>query len=228
VCKCLPIKLVSYTLALVLTCANSSIASENARYLALGDSYTIGESVKQNQRWPVQLATRLTEHGVAIDKPVIIARTGWTSGQLLAAIERKNPLGTFDLVSLMIGVNNQYRHRSLAEFRSEFRLLLQKAQAFAGDDAKRLIVLSIPNWGVTPYGQRFNPQLIGDDIERFNKLCREETTRIGAQYVNITALSEDLAEDRSYTAADGLHPSAKLYKAWVDEVFPRALEVLSP
>lgn len=211
----------------MLNGANTGIASETPRYLALGDSYTIGESVAQNQRWPVQLVKRLAERGLSIEAPQIIARTGWTSENLLAGIERKQPAGTFDLVTLMIGVNNQYQRRSLAMFRTEFQLLLQQAKKFAGDAPGRLIVLSIPNWGVTPYGRRFDAKLIADDIERFNAVCREETAAVGAHYVDITALSVDLAGDRSYTAGDGLHPSGKLYSAWVEKVIPVAIKVLS-
>jgi lysophospholipase L1-like esterase len=121
------------------------------RFLALGDSYTIGERVAKNERWPVQLAARLRAHGVPITDPEIIAVTGWTTDELDAGIQAAQPQGPYDLVSLLIGVNNQYRGRSPEEYQAQFADLLQQAIGLAGGDPTRVIVLSIPDWGVTPF-----------------------------------------------------------------------------
>ena len=159
------------------------------RYLALGDSYTIGESVAENERWPVQLADQLRGAGIGIDQPVIIAHTGWTTGDLIEAIEQQKPQGPFDLVSLLIGVNNQYQGRSSDEYRSQFHTLLQTALALTGNKPEHLLVLSIPDWGVTPYAAKHDRQEIGAAIDRFNLINREETLQAGAHYIDITPIS---------------------------------------
>ncbi len=196
------------------------------RFLALGDSYTIGESVKVSERWPVQLAAALRERGVPAAEPLIIARTGWTTGELLAGIGEQDPGGPFEIVSLLIGVNNQYRGGGLDEYRSEFRILLQRAIAFAGGDPDRVIVLSIPDWGVTPFAESRDPDRIAAEIDRFNEVNREETEVAGARYVDVTPVSRQAATDRELVAVDGLHPSGKMYAAWVSLVLPEALAVL--
>src|SRR6267378_4763448 len=123
------------------------------RYLALGDSYTIGERVEPGERWPAQLASLLRHEGLAALEPEIIARTGWTTDELMADIERAAPEGRFDLVSLLIGVNDQYRGRDAEEYRGPFRTLLERAVAFAGGEAGRVVVVSIPDWGATPFAR---------------------------------------------------------------------------
>jgi len=205
---------------------DSTSGPETIRFLALGDSYTIGESVDIDQRWPVQLAEALRQRGYAVDEPTLIARTGWTTGELLSAIETQNPSGTFDLVSLLIGVNNQYRGASLEAYRLEFRELLALATAFAGGDAGRVIVLSIPDWGVTPFAEGRDREQIATEIDRFNALNREETQAAGARYVDVTATSREAAQDPMLIAADGLHPSGEMYAAWVRAVLPEALAIL--
>jgi lysophospholipase L1-like esterase len=201
------------------------------RYLALGDSYTIGESVAPAQRWPVQLTVRLRERGCTLDDPQIIAATGWTTDELMRAIESINPLGLFDLVTLLIGVNNQYRDRSAEEYRLQFRDLLQRAFIYAHSDPTRVIVLSIPDWSVTPYAaaQSAVPGSlvsIAAQIDRFNAINRDETERSGAHYIDVTPSSRQAAVDRSLLADDGLHPSGKMYAAWVALIEPVAFEIL--
>lgn len=196
------------------------------RLLALGDSYTIGESVPVSERWPVQLAAALRERGVPAAEPVIVARTGWTTGELLAAIGEQEPSGPFEIVSLLIGVNNQYRGGDLDEYRREFRILLQRAIDFAGGNPDRVIVLSIPDWGVTPFAASRDPDRIAAEIDRFNEVNRVETERAGARYVDVTPVSRQAATDRELVAGDGLHPSGKMYAAWVRLVLPEVLPAL--
>src|SRR6185436_2699165 len=183
-------------------------------FLALGDSYTIGESVAASERWPVQLARLLREQQIAMDDPTIIARTGWTTAELAAGIDRAKAQGVYDLVSLLIGVNNQYRGRSEEEYRREFVSLLQSAIGFADQRPGRVIVLSIPDWGVTPFAGGRDRAAIGAAIDRFNAINREETERAGAQYVDVTPVSREAVSDLALIARDGLHPSGKMYAEW--------------
>jgi lysophospholipase L1-like esterase len=192
--------------------------SGELRILALGDSYTIGEGAAVEDRWPVQLVERLRGEGLSVADLRIIARTGWTTYELSAAIDREDLTGPFDLVTLLIGVNNQYRGRSMEEYRAEFRDLLQRAIAFAGDNPTRVIVLSIPDWGVTPFAEGRDRALIAAQIDAFNQVNREETIQTGAVYVDITPISRRASAAPELLAADGLHPSGKMYAAWVDAV----------
>jgi lysophospholipase L1-like esterase len=189
-------------------------------FLALGDSYTIGESVATSERWPVQLARLLRERQINIDDPTIIARTGWTTAELSTGIDRAKPQGVYDLVSLLIGVNNQYRGRSEEEYRREFVALLQRSIAFADQRFERVIVLSIPDWGVTPFAGGRDRAAIGAAIDRFNAINREETERAGAQYVDVTPVSREAVSDPALIARDGLHPSGKMYAAWARLALP--------
>ncbi|HWW60274.1 MAG TPA: SGNH/GDSL hydrolase family protein [Thermoanaerobaculia bacterium] len=192
-------------------------ATESAapRILALGDSYTIGESVAEADRWPNQLARAL-----GATSPEIIAKTGWTTDELNSAIDAANPRGPYRLVTLLIGVNNQYRGRDVEQYRGEFTALLQRAIGFAGGDAKRVIVVSIPDWGVTPFAEGRDRAKIAAEIDRYNAVNREETSRAGARYVDITPVSR--RADPSLVAGDGLHPSAAQYAEWTKLILPVA------
>jgi lysophospholipase L1-like esterase len=203
------------------------ILEKNMRYLALGDSYTIGENVAEAERWPGQLVARLREQGIAITEPEIIAVTGWTTDELAAGIQRANPQRPYDLVTLLIGVNNQYRGRAPEEYRQQFATLLQQAIGFAGDEPARVIVLSIPDWGVTPYATGRDVAKIAAEIDTFNAINREEAEKAGAAYVDVTAVSREAAHDPTLIANDGLHPSGKMYAAWVELVLPVALGIVS-
>jgi lysophospholipase L1-like esterase len=196
------------------------------RWLALGDSYTIGEGVAAAERWPAQVAAHLRERGMALADPVIVARTGWTTDELLAGIEQTGPTGTFALVSLLIGVNNQFRGRDVEEYRGQFVTLLKRAIAFAGGDARRVIVLSIPDWGATPYAEGRDRGRIAAEIDRFNEVNREETARAGARYVDVTRESRRVDPARGRIAPDGLHPSGAMYASWTRLVLPEALAAL--
>ena len=195
------------------------------RYLALGDSYTIGESVLAEDRWPNQLAKRLEAEGIQT-RMTIIARTGWTVNELWEAIQAAPPAGTYGLVTLLIGVNDQYRGYPLAGYRRDFRFILGKAVEYAGGDATRVIVLSIPDWGVTPFAADRDNETISRQIDEFNAVNQEETKHAGAHYVEVTSISRLAVDDVELTAEDHLHPSAKMYKMWAASVFPIALKIL--
>ena len=197
------------------------------RYLALGDSYTIGESVEPAVRWPNQLCGKLRESGIDIGEPQIIARTGWTTDELSGAIDKGNPRGPFQLVTLLIGVNNQYRGRSVEEFREQFDALLQRAIGFAGDDSRRVIVVSIPDWGCTPFARDRDRAKISDEIDAFNQVCRNETAAANARFVDITAISRRVPREPSLCAGDGLHPSGAMYSEWVMLILPEAKSILA-
>ena len=196
------------------------------RFLALGDSYTIGEGVAPPERWPEQLAAMLRECGVDVNEIEIVAQTGWTTDELAAGIEAARPSGPYDLVSLLVGVNNQYRGRSVDEYREQFRRLLDRAIDFAGGEATRVIVLSIPDWGVTPFAEGRDREQIAREIDAFNAVNRAETTSAGARYVDITAISRQAATAPALLAHDGLHPSAQMYRRWAEEVLRHALSAL--
>jgi lysophospholipase L1-like esterase len=204
------------------------------RYLALGDSYTIGQGVKERDRWPNLLVPLLREKGIGFDKPEIIARTGWTVRDLSEGIDTSRPQGPYDLVTLLIGVNDQYQgeHREgdPETYRQSFAALLQRAIGFAGGQAGRVVVLSIPDWSVTSFAERSGRDRAGiaAEIDRFNLINREETARAGARYVDVTPVSREARADRSLLAPDGLHPSGAMYAAWARLALPQALEATRP
>ncbi|WP_224995016.1 SGNH/GDSL hydrolase family protein [Cesiribacter sp. SM1] len=190
------------------------------QYLAFGDSYTIGEAVPEKQRWPVQLVEKLRSQGTDVEYPKIIATTGWTSGELLAAIEKENPASSYHLVSLLIGVNNQYRGYDLDLFREEFTSLVQKAIFYARKRTEGVFVLSIPDYGVTPFAAEKNPPLIAKEIEEYNKLSQHICQRLDVAWYNITDISKGAGSDHNLLAEDGLHPSGSMYAAWVEQIYP--------
>jgi lysophospholipase L1-like esterase len=202
------------------------------RYLALGDSYTIGESVAERERWSNQVA-RLIESSPHLEgsqrkvEVTIIARTGWTTDELWRGIQAAKLEPPYDFVSLLIGVNNQYRGRDIEEYREQFVFLLNKSIEYAGGDPKRVIVLSIPDWGVTPFASGRDREKIAREIDAFNSVNREETEKAGAHYADVTPISREAANDPSLIAPDGLHPSGKMYRMWAEKVLPAALEILS-
>lgn len=195
-------------------------------YLALGDSYTIGESVAESERYPVQLVSYLQKEGLNIDEPRIIARTGWTTGELQNAIQAADLPDTFSLVSLLIGVNNQYRGYPLEEYKTEFQALLNQAIAFAGGRKERVLVLSIPDYAYTPFGQQGNSSKISSEIDTFNAANKAITEAAGVRYFDITAISRRGLEQPDLVAADGLHPSGKQYEQWVEAISEGVVAVL--
>lgn len=184
------------------------------QYLALGDSYTIGEMVTQAESFPFQAVSMLKKKGWKISEPQVIAKTGWTTDELQSAIAQAGLTGKFDIVSLLIGVNNQYRGRSAAGYAPEFESLLQQAIRFAGNSPSHVFVLSIPDWGVTPFAADRDPAKIATEIDLFNKYNREIAHRYGVHYIDITPGTREAATDPSLLAGDGLHPSGKDYARW--------------
>ena len=201
-----------------MTYAQDIRVSDPLRYLALGDSYTIGQSVPEEERWPVQLAERLNErysvHSEVVD---IIARTGWTTGNLISAIERDyNSSIDYNLVSLLIGVNNQYQGLDIKQYRPDFRVLLEKAIAIAGSTEK-VFVVSIPDYSYTP--SHANLPGISEAIDDYNEINKSIANDFGVKYFDITAISREGLDKTAYVAADDLHPSGIQYSKWVDLMF---------
>lgn len=186
----------------------------HSKFLALGDSYTIGESVAEDQRWPVQLVKMLNAKGKNFSAPKIIATTGWRTDDLKNAILRDNPSKDYDLVSLLIGVNNQYQGKSVEAYAPEFEELLNMAINFAGGDKSKVFVVSIPDYGFTPFGKE-KQEKITRELDEYNRVNKEISDRIGVKYFNITDVSRKGLEDPELVANDGLHPSGKMYSEWV-------------
>jgi len=205
----------------ILAFTLSTMRSEN-RYtmLCIGDSYTIGEAVSENERFPMQAAELLKHQGIAIDKPVIIAKTGWTTDELAAAIKHENLQQKFDFVTLLIGVNNQYRGRSAEQYRTEFDALLKTAIDYANGKPGHVFVISIPDWGVTPFAANDQRGLeqIGREIDAFNAVGREEAVKVKAHFIDITAGSREAKHNPELVATDGLHPSGKMYANWAQQL----------
>jgi acyl-CoA thioesterase-1 len=185
-------------------------------FLALGDSYTIGESVEPDERWPVQLVDFLNESNTnKFDKPDIIARTGWRTDELLAAIEYSDPAGERNLVSLLIGVNNQYQGKSVTIYQEEFRQLLERAIQLASNVPSRVLVISIPDYGYTPFGMD-NQEQISRELDEYNNINRSIAASYNVMYINITDISR--STDPELVAGDNLHPSAEQYRRWVERI----------
>lgn len=210
-----------------MTMTTPSETSDSKTFLALGDSYTIGEAVPVAQCWPALLAARLRAAGRVVSAPQIIATTGWTTDELAAAIDTQELLPSYSMVSLSIGVNNQYRGRDLENYRAEFSSLLDRAINFAGGVAGRVLVVSIPDWGVTRFTQekQADTAQIAREIDAFNRTNRTITEAQGARWVDVTAVSRN--EGRAMLAEDGLHPSGEQYALWVAQILPAAERALS-
>jgi len=183
-------------------------------YLALGDSYTRGEQVDILESFPWQTSRKLKGLGFDCGDPRIIARTGWTTAELQAGIDREMPLGTFDLVSLLIGVNNQFRGYPLDQYRDECLALMKRAIGFAGDRPSRVFILSIPDWGASPYGAFHDREKISREIDAFNSVNRTLADSLKLHYLDITPLTRNALTDLGLITGDGLHPSAKAYSEW--------------
>jgi len=196
-------------------------------YLALGDSYTIGEAVAESQSFPYQLAAAMNKQGLQISAPTIIAQTGWTTGELKLAVQAAALTSKFDMVTLLIGVNNQYRGESIDIYRTEFKELLQTAINFAGGQVTHVFVISIPDWGATPFGLASGKgqQNISTAIDAFNAVNFDEATKAGVNYTNITPESRNAASSPGLIAADGLHPSNKMYQDWVSLLSPAVTQI---
>jgi lysophospholipase L1-like esterase len=198
----------------------------NYSYLALGDSYTIGEQVPFAENFPNQTVQILRKSGLAFYAAEIIAKTGWTTDELSNAIENTITLENYDIVSLLIGVNNQYRGRSATEFKIEFEHLLQKAIQFSGNRPYRVVVLSIPDWGVTPFAEGRDRKQVAEEIDVYNDICKKATVAFKARFINITSSQREDGSKTEFLASDGLHPSGKEYKKWAAELADAILKAL--
>jgi len=194
--------------------------SNSLSYLALGDSYTIGESVGEHERWPNQLVEALVKNCIEVAKPRIIATTGWRTDNLKDAIIKADLKNNYDLVSLLIGVNNQYQGRSADQYAVEFEDLLKTAIQLAHGKSSDVFVVSIPDYGYTPFGVA-KKEIISNQIDEFNSINKRISEKYKVAYYNITDISRKGLEDPSLVAADGLHPSGKMYSLWVNRILEK-------
>jgi lysophospholipase L1-like esterase len=195
-----------------------STHAKSYTYLALGDSYTIGEQVADQDNFPAQAVQMLGNEGVLVQAPKIIAKTGWTTDELQADINKAHITENYDFVTLLIGVNNQYRGRSVIEYAKEFEALLKQAIGFAGNNTTHVIVLSIPDWGATPFGATRDRNQITHEIDNYNATNKLIAEKYKVRYIDITPGTRDALQDLSLLTTDGLHPSAKEYARWAKKV----------
>jgi lysophospholipase L1-like esterase len=195
------------------------------RFLALGDSYTSGAGVPENERWPNQLANKLRGNGYQVDL-TIIAQTGWTTYQLSEGIRTANPQGTYDLVSLLIGVNNQGLGRKIENYRSQFQALLEQAIVFAGGDAGRVMVFSLPDWSITPFAKGWDIAKVAAEVNEYNAINRAASDQAGAHYIDLAPVFGQAAADPSLLGPDGFHPTGEMYTLWVEAAYPVVLDAL--
>ncbi|MET0634914.1 MAG: SGNH/GDSL hydrolase family protein [Chitinophagaceae bacterium] len=205
-------------------------------YLALGDSYTIGEGVPFEDNFPSRTVELLKEEGILFEAPEIVAKTGWTTSELLDGISDAELRDEYDFVSLLIGVNNQYRCLDIADFSEEFEILLHEALEFTGDRTERVVVLSIPDWSVTPFAKINLPDKTNRDItiarkeiEVYNAVCALICRKYKIDFIDITPGTQLAGDNPDMLVADGLHPSAKVYASWAEtlsEHFKR--KILTP
>jgi lysophospholipase L1-like esterase len=203
-----------------------TVSDKKNTYLALGDSYTIGESVPEADRWSMQLTDLLKKEGIILTKPDIIAQTGWTTAELAEAIKNSGNTKKYTMVSLLIGVNNQYRGQSLERYRTELQDLLKTAIQFADNKKEHVFMLSIPDWGVTPFAQGRNLEKIAKEIDVFNAIAADECKQMGIAFIDITSISRSAAGDNTMVASDNLHFSGKMYKLWAEKALPNAKNII--
>jgi len=201
------------------------VGKNTSKFLALGDSYTVGASVTFSERWPVQFLDELKLYTTAIDTLQIIATSGWRVDQLKFGMDNSNLEPPYGLVSLLIGVNNQYQGQNANDFRPEFIEMLEKSLKLVNNRKERFFVISIPDWGASPYGFGFDRAKVSKEINEFNSVVKEESEKRGLRYFDITAISRRALIDRTLIASDGLHPSGKMYKLWVDMMIPEISKI---
>lgn len=184
-------------------------------YLALGDSYTIGEGVSYSERWPVQLVEELNERGYAVAPPKIVAETGWTTQNLLIAMDNQlyEPR-LYDLVSILIGVNNQYQDKTLEDYELDLNEIFRFAITKSRNGVDGVFALSIPDYGATPFGG-LNSEEISEEIDEFNAVYRRVADEFGVDFYNITPISREVENDPDLLAEDDLHPSGLMYRSWM-------------
>lgn len=207
--------------------ANPADSTTTITYLALGDSYTIGEAVPQAQSFPYQLTSQLKLNNFKAADPLIIARTGWTTKDLKYAIQAANLNNTYTIVTLLIGVNNQYQNFDINTYRPDFVELLNTAIQFAGGNKRNVFVLSIPDYSATPFAASSMKDKIRDELNVYNNINKAESDKAGVNYLDITGISRTAATDPTLIAQDGLHPSALMYKLWVDQLAKQVISSLN-
>jgi lysophospholipase L1-like esterase len=210
--------LLVFTIFCSIMLNQEAMSQKSISYLALGDSYTVGEGVPLYESYPYQAVQILRKKGLNLQAPEIVAKTGWTTDELQASINGTKFLPIYDVVTLLIGVNNQYRGKSPEEYADEFESLLKQAIAFAGNDNKRVAVLSIPDWGATPFAEGRDRAKITAEIDAFNAVNRKITSKYKVQYIDITPGTRMAAQDPSLVTKDKLHPSGKEYMKWAEKV----------
>jgi lysophospholipase L1-like esterase len=216
------------TLPFLTTMALNSTAQKQRSFLALGDSYTIGESVPIYESFPYQTVQLLRNKGISVHAAEIIAKTGWTTDELMAGIDRTTFEKSYDIVTLLIGVNNQYRGKDPAVYEKEFEKLLNKAIAFAGGNKQHVFVISIPDWGATPFAANRDRTKIGKEIDQFNTINRKITENAGIVYLSITEGSREATSNALLVAKDGLHPSGLEYGRWAKKLADAILKSIRP
>ncbi len=201
---------------------NSGKMAGKFSYLALGDSYTIGEMVPPADNFPNQVVRIMNSDSVPFEPARIIAKTGWTTDELdegIKTADLESPLlPSYDFVTLLIGVNNQYRGRSVENYITEFEALLKKAIRFAGNKTEQVAILSIPDWGVTPFAEGRDRQQVAKEIDAYNEASKKVAERYHIYYINITPWTREATADNGLLAGDGLHPSGKEYQRWAEQV----------
>ena len=198
------------------------------RMLCLGDSYTIGEGVAECDRWPELVCDTLREKLSDVEPPTIVAKTGWTSDELLGAIESRSLLGEWNIVALMIGVNDQYRGRSVEEFQITFEKLVEVTLSLSGNNADRILVISIPDWSVTPFAEGRDRVRISAEIDRFNRVLGDSCRTGRITFLDVTDLSRlAVSNCEEWIAEDKLHPSPRMHQAWTERIAPAIQKILS-
>jgi acyl-CoA thioesterase-1 len=197
----------------------------SSTFLALGDSYTIGNGVNYDQRWPVKLINELNKTTEKINKIEFIAMSGATSSQLLTAINNAKLDPSFGLISILIGVNNQFQGKSQIEFKEDFIKILQKSISLVNGNKSRIFVLSIPDWGSTPFGKAYDRSKVSNEINQFNSIVKAQAELNGIKYINITDISRQALFDLSLVSSDNLHPSSKMYGLWVDRIIDHVSKI---
>lgn len=198
------------------------------RYLAIGDSYTVGEGIETTQSWPSQLKRKLLEEGVEEVELTVVAATGYTTREVTQLVNTAIFDKPFDIISIQIGVNNQYRGESLAQFGEELEDLFEKIASNNYLKNAKLCIVSIPDWGATPFGSSYDRVQIAIEINQFNGLKRNAAEVKSAPFINITDISRTNPDATELVAADGLHPSELMYSYWVERIFPVVKQQLQP
>ncbi len=202
------------------------IASKSLRMLALGDSYTIGSSLPLEDSWPYQLTSQLRQKGIKIAEPVIIAQSGWTSLNLIEALNANPPSGSFNLVCLQIGVNDQYERIEPSIYAENFRDLLDRSISLSRKGTDGVLVLSIPDWSVTPHAGKFDRSHVQEELDQYNAINLAATLSRRVKYIDITSSSRFAEQHPELLADDGLHPTWEMYWNWTGLIQPTAISIL--